>query len=72
MIPWKVLETIDTPAGALQLRQRNPGEYLITIAGRVLMTSSERSSEEAVAALACEQVADRKAPHILIGGPGLG
>ncbi len=72
MIPWKVLETIDTPAGALQLRQRNPGEYLITIAGRVLMTSSERSSEEAVAALACEHVADRKNPHILIGGLGMG
>jgi len=72
MVPWKVLETVTTREGVLQLRQRGPREFLITIEGRVLMTSSERSSEEAVATLACKEIADRPAPHVLIGGLGMG
>ncbi|MDQ3368653.1 MAG: spermidine synthase [Myxococcota bacterium] len=71
MVPWKVLESIPTPEGALQLRQRGEREFLITIDGRVLMTSSERSSEEAVATLACQQLTDRPAPRVLIGGLGM-
>jgi len=71
MVPWKVLETVATSDGALQLRQRNPKEFLITIDGRVLMTSAERSSEEAVATLACKQLASRTSPRVLIGGLGM-
>lgn len=71
MVPWKVLATIATSTGELQLRQRNEREFLITFDGRVLMTSSERTSEVAVATLACEQLAGRKAPRVLIGGLGM-
>jgi len=71
MVPWKVLETVATTEGELQLRQRNPKEFLITIDGRVLMTSSERTSEQAVATLACRQLTDRKVPRVLIGGLGM-
>ena len=71
MIPWKALATIATTEGELQLRQRGPREFLITIDGRVLMTSSERTSEQAVATLACAEVANRKAPRVLIGGLGM-
>ena len=72
MVPWKVLETVTTREGELQLRQRGAREFLITIDGRVLMTSSERSSEEAVATLACKEIAGRPAPQVLIGGLGMG
>ncbi|MBK7536859.1 MAG: spermidine synthase [Myxococcales bacterium] len=71
MIPWTVLDRVATPEGELQLRQRGAREFLITIAGRVLMTSSERTSEEALARLACEPLARRKAPAVLIGGLGM-
>jgi spermidine synthase len=71
VIPWKVLDTVVTTEGELQLRQRNPREFLITIDGRVLMTSSERSSEEAVATLACKELTGRPAPRVLIGGLGM-
>ncbi|HUS27680.1 MAG TPA: hypothetical protein VMZ53_04205 [Kofleriaceae bacterium] len=71
MIPWKVLATVDTSEGPLQLRQRGAREFLITIGGRVLMTSSERTSELAVATLACKELAGHKAPRILIGGLGM-
>jgi len=71
MVPWKVLASVATSQGELQLRQRNAREFLITIDGRVLMTSAERSSEEAVATLACKQLAATKAPRVLIGGLGM-
>ena len=71
MVPWKVLASVATPEGELQLRQRNAREFLITIDGRVLMTSAERSSEQAVATLACKQLAASKGPRVLIGGLGM-
>ncbi len=71
MVPWKVLETVATSEGELQLRQRNQKEFLITIDGRVLMTSAEQASEQAVATLACKQLAANKSPRVLIGGLGM-
>ena len=71
MVPWKVLASIATSEGELQLRQRGAKEFLITIDGRVLMTSSEKTSELAVATLACAELAGRKAPRVLIGGLGM-
>lgn len=71
MIPWKVLASVPTTEGALQLRQRGDREFLITINGRVLMTSSERTSELAAAELACKELAGHKAPRVLIGGLGM-
>jgi spermidine synthase len=71
MVPWKALATITTPEGELQLRQRGAREFLITINGRVLMTSSERTSELAVATLACKELAAHKSPRVLIGGLGM-
>lgn len=70
MTPWKVLETVTTSEGELQLRQRG-GEFLIVIDGRVLMTSTERLSEEALASLACASLRGVAAPRVLIGGLGM-
>jgi len=69
---WQTLDKVQTPEGTLELRQRGNGDFLIVIAGRVLMTSVTRRSEEALAALACAQLAGRPAPRVLIGGLGMG
>ena len=70
--PWTTIESVPTDEGALQLRRRGDREFLIVIAGRVLMTSSERVSEQALATLACAPIAWRDAPRVLIGGLGMG
>lgn len=71
MQPWKTLATVDTAEGALELRQRGDGGFLIVIAGRVLMTSNDRRSEQALATLACRALTAPR-PRILIGGLGMG
>jgi spermidine synthase len=69
MKPWKTLATVTTTEGVLQLRQRDR-EFLIVIDGRVLMTSTERKSEQALATLACKPLTS-KSPRVLIGGLGM-
>lgn len=71
MQPWTTLETAATADGALELRRRADGTFLILIAGRVLMTSNDRRSEQALATLACRGLA-APAPRVLIGGLGMG
>jgi spermidine synthase len=71
MQPWKTLESVPTPEGELQLRQRGETDFLIVIAGRVLMTSSERRSEEALATLALAKLGCKR-PRVLVGGLGMG
>lgn len=70
MTPWKTLATVATAEGALALRQRGEREFLIVIDGRVLMTSSDRRSEQALGALACRDLASPH-PRVLIGGLGM-
>ena len=50
--PWQTLATVATAEGPLELRQRGERDFLIVIAGRVLMTSAARRSEEALSTLA--------------------
>jgi spermidine synthase len=71
MTPWQILETVIVPEGQLQLRRRGERSFLITIDGRVLMTSDERRSEEALASLACAGLAGVASPRVLIGGLGM-
>lgn len=69
---WETLESIDTDAGPLELRRRGEKDFLITLAGRVLMNSHANRSEIALADLACGALGDRPAPRILLGGLGMG
>lgn len=71
MKPWITLATVDTADGPLELRRRGERDFLIVIAGRVLMTSSERRSEEALATLALAKLRS-KSPRVLVGGLGMG
>jgi spermidine synthase len=69
---WKTIDSVDTDEGLLELRQRGPREFLITVAGRVLMNSAANRSEMALARVACAEIAGRPAPRLLIGGLGMG
>ena len=68
MTPWVTLATVQTAEGPLTLKQRG-NTFHIVIGGRVLMTSAERRSEEALATLALTDLP--KQPRVLIGGLGM-
>lgn len=70
--PWQTVARVATPEGALELRQRGARDFLITIAGRVLMTSQARRSEEALATLPLRDRKPARLGHVLVGGLGMG
>ena len=70
--PWQTIARVDTTEGALELRQRGARDFLITIAGRVLMTSQARRSEEALATLPLRSHPPPKLRRVLVGGLGMG
>lgn len=70
--PWKLIERVDTLEGPLELRQRDERDFMISIAGRVLMSSIIHRSETLVAELGVERAQKLPAPQVLIGGFGLG
>lgn len=75
MARFELLGTATIPGKGTQLRllQRND-EFAIKIAGTTgeLMNSRLHGSEDALATLACERIADHPAPRVLIGGLGMG
>ncbi len=72
MLPVRTIDSVLTPEGRLELRQRDDGQAFITIDGRVLMTSAAHRSETELARLACAPLAGRPRAHVLIGGLGMG
>jgi spermidine synthase len=72
MKPWQTLERVETPEGSLELRRRGERDFLITVGGRVLMTSAAHRSEDDLARLACAAMIRRPRPHLLLGGLGMG
>lgn len=65
--------TIPGQGSELRLLQRND-EFSIKIAGTTgeLMNSRLHGSEDALATLACERIAENPEPRVLIGGLGMG
>lgn len=73
MIPWVMLDTATVPGGRDELRLMQRGaEYAIMLGRTELMNSRRGGSEEALARLACERIAGRERPSVLIGGLGMG
>jgi spermidine synthase len=74
MIPWILLDEAPVPEGRGELLLYQRGEeFSIRIVGRgELMNSRAHGSEDALAALTCERLAERSRPRILIGGLGMG
>lgn len=71
-LPWQLVDRAETADGVLELRRRAADDVLLTIDGRVLMSSRANRSEVALAELACAGIAARPRPRVLIGGLGLG
>jgi len=69
---WVTLERVDTADGPLELRRRGERDFLILLAGRVLMNSAAHRSELALASQACARLAGHASPSLLIGGLGMG
>lgn len=68
---WVTLATVGTPEGPLELRRRRD-DWLMVIAGRVLMNSFSRNSEEALAHRAIERLGARQPNRVLVSGLGMG
>jgi len=72
MIPWVHLASADIPGGG-ELRLMRRGAELSIMSGAIeLMNSRLSGSEQALATLACAQIAGRPRPRMLIGGLGMG
>lgn len=73
MIPRVQIDTAEVPGGGGQLRLMQRGaEFSIMIGSNELMNSRLSGSEEALAVMTCERIADRAKPALLIGGLGMG
>ena len=72
MKPLRTIDSVKTPEGLLELKQRDAHDFLITIGGRVLMTSTAHRSEVALGAVACKRLATYASPRVLVGGLGMG
>jgi spermidine synthase len=72
VIPWESLDSATIPGSSETLRLKRRGrEYSIMLGTNELMNSRLSGSEEALARLPIEKLG-AKAPHILIGGLGMG
>jgi spermidine synthase len=72
MIPWSLIDTARIPGGGELRLKRRGAEFSIMLGDNELMNSRRSGSEEALATLVCERLKNRSAPHILIGGLGMG
>jgi spermidine synthase len=72
MEPWRTIDRVQTPEGPLELRQRGERDFLITVGGRILMTSVAHRSEDALAEIACRALPPGSSPRVLVGGLGMG
>lgn len=72
MKPLVMIDSRETKEGTLALMRRGERDFLITIAGRVLMTSTSNRSERVLGLLACRPIAGRSSARVLIGGLGMG
>ena len=73
MLPWVQIAKARVPGdnGELLL-QRRGDEYSIRVDGYELMNTRVHGSEDALAEIACAQLKDASAAHVLIGGLGMG
>ncbi len=70
MKPWETIEKALAPDGTEMVLARRDDEWVVRYGGKVLMSSRQHGSEDALAALALEKAAHRRA--VLVGGLGLG
>ena len=72
MKPRELLGTAKVPGGEELRLFRRGGDFMIVLARNELMNSRMSGSEEALATMTCARLGDRAAPHLLVGGYGMG
>ena len=72
MKPWVLIGEASAPDGTVLTLQSRDREFLLLAGGKPLMSSDQHGSEDALATLACRRIASAAAPHVLIGGLGMG
>ena len=70
MKPWETVEKSLAPDGTEMVLARRDGEWVVRYGGKVLMSSRQHGSEDALAELALPKARHRRA--VLVGGLGLG
>jgi len=72
MQPRELIGTAHVPGGEELTLYRRGGDYMIVLDRNELMSSRMSGSEEALANMSCDRLRGRAAPHLLIGGYGMG
>lgn len=73
MVPWELLASVKVPSsGEVVSLHRRGKEYSINVDGSLLMNNLTHSSEDDLAAIACQRMKGVRAPRVLIGGLGMG
>jgi spermidine synthase len=72
MKPMELLGSAKAPDGEELKLFRRGDDFMIVLDRNELMNSRMSGSEEALATMACERLVGRAAPHLLIGGYGMG
>ena len=72
MIPLEHLDSAQIPGGDELRLMRRGADFMIVLDRNELMNSRMSGSEEALALMTLERLADLPAPHLLIGGYGMG
>jgi spermidine synthase len=70
--PWVLVGQTAAPDGTALTLQSRDGEFLLLADGKPLMSSRMHASEDALATRACRRLKALPAPHVLIGGLGMG
>ena len=72
MKPRELLGMANVPGGEPLRLFRRGDDFMIALDRNELMNSRMSGSEEALAAMTCERLGFQSAPHLLIGGYGMG
>ena len=72
MQPREFIGSAQVPGGELLTLYRRGKDYMIVLDRNELMSSRMSGSEEALANMSCDRLKGRPAPHLLIGGYGMG
>lgn len=72
MLPRELIGVANVPGGDRLRLIRHGSDHIIMLEGNELMSSRMSGSEIALATITCERLGKTHAPHILIGGYGMG
>ncbi|WP_310475299.1 spermidine synthase [Sandarakinorhabdus sp.] len=72
MTPRELIGEAEVPGGPPLRLFRRGGDFMIVLERNELMSTRMHGSEVALGTMACDRLASHKAPHLLIGGYGMG